>query len=1350
MAAFFTDFPSLPQFDATGDACSLSQKWLKWKDRFELYIEAVGVEKDERKWAIFLHLAGPKVQEIFKTLSDTGTDLETAIEKLDEYFLPKRNIAFERHVFRQAKQEDSERLDNYVTRLRQLAETCDYEDNTDDMIRDQIVDKCKSTRLRRRFLREGDLNVDKCLELGRLMETVESQASEMENGQSQNVSQVSTHFQRGRGRYRSNIVINCYRCGVHGHIAKNCHVARDIDCRKCGKLGHLARACRSKDTAPDATRHNRGRSTARGSASYRSRDAAPSRTSANWRSGRNVNFVSGKDTLYRTSQDNLEDTEDEFIFSMTDSKCGEKVPVMVGNLKTEMCVDSGAGVNIANSELCKKMRRRGCVLEATKKKLFAYGSKTPLNVQGKFKTTVTCGTQTVEAVFIYVPGDGHSLLGRNTASELGVLKIGINVIGSDSEQLEEEFKDCFEGVGKLKDFQLKLHIDSSVRPVAQPTRRVPFHMRKQVEQKIKELLDLDVIEEVKGPSPWVSPLVVVPKSSTDIRICVDMRLANRAVIRERHPIPTMEEILHDMNGSTVFSKLDIRMAYHQIELDSTSRQITTFTSHVGLFQYKRLMFGINAAPEMYQHIISQTLQGCEGVKNLSDDIIVHGKNKEEHDARLRSVLQRLRESGLTLNKSKCKFNMKKLVFFGHVFTDKGVKPEESKVQAIINARRPDSPSEVRSFLGLVNFSARYIPDMATIAEPLRRLTHSKQTWKWEEEQENAFNALKRRLASTEVMAYFSTEAETRIIVDASPVGLGAILTQQQQDGSYQPVIYASRTLTDTEKRYSQTEKEALAVVWGCERFQIYLLGSRFELITDHKPLEVIYSTKSKPCARIERWVLRLQPFEFTVKYKPGPTNAADALSRLTQTDSPNEENEGDDYIRYVMQHSIPKAFYMEEIQKATEEDEELCGVMRHLQNSHEDKYKGVYKKDITEMSVCDDIVLKGTRIVMPESLRNRTLKLAHETHQGIVRTKQLMREKVWWPSLNKDIEKLISTCHVCQVLSDHDMRPEPMRPTELPSRPWEHISIDLCGPFPTGENLLVVVDYYSRWPEVGLLKSTNTQSVIKALDKIFARHGLPDKLTSDNGPQFRSEEFREFLQRNAIQHRKTTPYWPQANGEVERMNRSILKAIRAANLEKKNWRSELQNFLLAYRTTPHATTGKSPAELLMNRKLRTKLPVVLETVKNSDVKLKDSSMKTKGKEYADTVRKAEKSTISVGDKIILRQKHENKLSPKFNPIPYTVVEKKGNAVTLRSMDNQNILRNSSQMKKYSCASSDNDNVPQTLDLSDPGETTLAETSPSEVNTEGDDSNDIDPRRSERIRTKPCKLADYELYLLMDT
>jgi hypothetical protein len=160
--------------------------------------------------------------------------------------------------------------------------------------------------------------------------------------------------------------------------------------------------------------------------------------------------------------------------------------------------------------------------------------------------------------------------------------------------------------------------------------------------------------------------------------------------------------------------------------------------------------------------------------------------------------------------------------------------------------------------------------------------------------------------------------------------------------------------------------------------------------------------------------------------------------------------------------------------------------------------------------------------------------------------------------------------------------------------------------------------------------------------------------------------------------------------------------------------------------------------------------VVLETVKNSDVKLKDSSMKTKGKEYADTVRKAEKSVISVGDKIILRQKHENKLSPKFNPIPYTVVEKKGNAVTLRSMDNQNILRNSSQMKKYSCASSDNDNVPQTLDLSDPGETTLAETSPSEVNTEGDDSNDIDPRRSERIRTKPCKLADYELYLLMDT
>ncbi|CAC5372111.1 unnamed protein product [Mytilus coruscus] len=295
------------------------------------------------------------------------------------------------------------------------------------------------------------------------------------------------------------------------------------------------------------------------------------------------------------------------------------------------------------------------------------------------------------------------------------------------------------------------------------------------------------------------------------------------------------------------------MGFHQVELEPESRNITTFTTHVGLFRYKRLMFGISCAPEMYQQCIKMALEGCAGQRNISDDIIVYGCTQQEHDERLNKVLDRMREKGLRLNKDKCKFNMDKMTFMGHVLSAKGISPEKSKVEAVTSARNPKTASEVRSFLGLVNYCGRYIPDFSTVSAPLRELTRAKTKWIWSSRHQDAFDELKRLLA-----------------IDASPVGLGAILSQKQSDGNFRPVTFASRTLTDVEQRYSQTEREALAVVWGCERFHLYLYGKEFILVTDHKPLEVIYSPKSKPPARIERWAMRLQPYTFKVKYKPGP------------------------------------------------------------------------------------------------------------------------------------------------------------------------------------------------------------------------------------------------------------------------------------------------------------------------------------------------------------------------------------------------------------------------------------------------------------------------------------------------
>ncbi|CAC5425334.1 unnamed protein product [Mytilus coruscus] len=292
-----------------------------------------------------------------------------------------------------------------------------------------------------------------------------------------------------------------------------------------------------------------------------------------------------------------------------------------------------------------------------------------------------------------------------------------------------------------------------------------------------------------------------------------MRRTNEAVVREKYPIPTVEEILQDLNQSKVYSKLDIKWAFHQIELSQESRDITAFMTHQGLFRYKRLMFGISCAPEMYNKIIHQALGGLPGVNSIYDDIIVHGKSEEEHNRNLEQLLCRLLEKGLTLNIDKCQFNMERIEFMGHILSEHGIGVSDSQLQAIKEARKPQTVTEVKSFMGLVNFTGRFIPNLATIAEPLNRLMKKNKPFNWGPEQDDAFEKLKQCLANNTNLAYFDINADTQVIADASPVGLGAVLVQKQGD-SHKIICYASRSLSEIERRYSQTEKEALGLVWA--------------------------------------------------------------------------------------------------------------------------------------------------------------------------------------------------------------------------------------------------------------------------------------------------------------------------------------------------------------------------------------------------------------------------------------------------------------------------------------------------------------------------------------------------------
>lgn len=1011
------DVKPLPPFDPTSEPSSLSQRWRTWKRRFETYLVAVNVTDDKQKRALLLYQAGQETQDLFETFSDTGTDYETAIDKLDAYFNPKKNVDFEVFQFRQATQREDETVDQFVTRLRKLSVTCEFADLNKEL-KSAVIQHCKSKQLRRWALREEDLTLDKLTSKARALEASEQQAKGMEESMAtsetvhrlgqRSKKQLGESYQGKQALPQNSMSSNqCRKCGLNWpHTNGPCPAAGKI-CRACGKPNHFAKMCLSK----------------------RAREVKPTASQGGRRS--QVHQVRVQPEIQPTSSN--ESSDDEYLFTLgrDGDKKVPKITVTVNGVPIDMMIDTGASTNIMDEAAFVKLEPME--LQPTTSQIFSYGSDSRLSVLGKFQASVKAHGKTVTTTIHVVPGAHGSLLSYTTAVALGVVDVRVNAI-TIADQMAKKFPDVFDGIGKLRNFEVKLHIDQSVRPVAQPARRIPFHLRKKVEAELDKLEEQGIIERVDGPTPWISPLVVIPKKSGEIRLCIDMRMANKAILRERHPTLTVEEITHALNGATVFSKLDLRSGYHQLPLAPESRYITTFTTHKGLRRYTRLNFGTNSASELFQHVISEQIRDIPGVLNVSDDLIVFGTTQQAHDQALEAVVERFASIGLTLNRKKCEISKSSLPFFGFVYSQEGVSLDPTKVKAIQKAQTPSSASDVRSFLGMATFCAKFIPNFSDVTKPLRELTKKNIRFCWHKEHQQAFDHIKELLTSDTVMAYFDRNKATELITDASPWGLSAILAQRTPgcEDDRKIVAFVSRSLSAVEQRYSQTEKEALAIVWAVERLHLYLCGGHFTLITDCKPIELILSNpKSKPPARIERWNLRLQEYNFTVAHTKGVDNPSDFLSRHPCPDtSKHQEKAASAYVSFISAHAVPKAMSIDEIKEATKEDitlQRLVQVIRSGKQTHADRFIDLDADQVVELkllikirhelTVEDDgnIILKGTKIVLPSTLRSRAIKIAHEGHQGIVKTKQLLREKVWFPGIDKEVQRVVGECMACQA-----------------------------------------------------------------------------------------------------------------------------------------------------------------------------------------------------------------------------------------------------------------------------------------------------------------------------------------------
>ncbi|XP_064469786.1 uncharacterized protein K02A2.6-like [Ornithodoros turicata] len=934
------------------------------------------------------------------------------------------------------------------------------------------------------------------------------------------------------------------------------------------------------------------------------------------------------------------------------------VRVNIVPVSTQALIDTGSSVNLVDAETFQKIQLKSDLeLTTTSTQYFAYGSHANLPIIGKFKTEIHVGDKRQPAEVAVVNKVAENIIGYETADVLGIIKITLNINAEQTLDPQEEFPQLFQGMGKLKDLQVHLHVDPSVTPVAQH-RRIPLHIRKAVEEKLKELEDGDIIEKVSGPTPWMSPLVIVPKpGKEEIRLCLDMREPNKAIKRERHVMPTIDDIICTVSGAKMFSKLDLRDGHHQLELAEDSRHITTFSAHCGIYRYKRLNFGISSAAEVFQEVIRQVINGVEGVINASDDIIVSGKTIEEHNQRLHLVLQRLSKAGLVLNAKKCVFRRTSLKFFGLLFTSEGIKPDPEKVKSICRLSQPNDVREIRSFLGMVTYCARFLPRLAQVVEPLRQLTKKGVEFAWTARHSDAFNEAKKLMSEERKLAYFDPSHKTELTVDAGPKGVGAILSQVTRKNKSRVIAYHSRPLSPVEQRYSQIERELLAILSAITHFHLYLYGPPFSVQTDHKPLvSILQNSRCMVSARMERMLLKLQQYTFQVRHIVGSSNPADFLSRNVVEDNELKETAVEEYVNHIAQQACPKALTLELIEEATKNDAILSKLSEVLQtkpcsNSSWTQEISPFKAIANELSVtAKGAILRGNRLVIPESLQKKVIQLAHRGHMGIRKTKQLLREKVWFKGIDRAVENAVKTCIPCQAVVQENIR-TPIIMTKLPEGPWQNLALDFAGPFPDGQYLLVLVDEYSRFPVIRTLKSLDTDRVTKALRDIFTLFGMPVKVKIDNGPPFSGYKFKYFMADLGIHHHLITPLWPEANGEVERLMRTINKTARAANTDGRDWKIELEHFLLNYRATTHSTTGKSPGELHFGRRMRTCIPEVRTPVCDAEVRRKDEEMKQKCKTDAEKRKTIRPLELQEGDKVLVKEKKKNKLSPAYNPNP---------------------------------------------------------------------------------------------------
>ena len=835
----------------------------------------------------------------------------------------------------------------------------------------------------------------------------------------------------------------------------------------------------------------------------------------------------------------------------------------------------------------------------------------------------------------------------------------------------------------------KLEPHSIVTTTDVPIKLKPYKLSKEhsdiLKQEIISLLEKDLI--IPSHSPWSFPVLLVQKKNGKYRMCIDYRRLNEITIKDSYALPFIDELVSSVKGAKIFSALDLYSGYHQIPMNPTDIEKTSFTTKFGNYNFKVMPFGLTNAPATFQREMNRILLPLIGncLFVYIDDIVIYSKSLEEHLQHLTEVFKIFEKYNLSLNLQKCKFFKTEVEVLGHVLTPNGLKTIPSKVQKIALWDNPRDINELRSFLGLASYYRKFIQNFSIIADPLFKLLKKNQPYNWTDKCTEAFEEIKQYLLSDPILSYPDFDNEFIIRTDASTKGIGGVLLQMEEDKLEHPICCISRTLSPAEKNYSVTDLEGLAIIHSIKKFRPYIISNKkpIKLITDHKPLLGLFKRSIPNNNRHARWIEEFNKYRINLVYEKGKRNVfADALSRLPSKDSNSIIN----CINAILADFNPKDLDLPE------------GITKYFTKNYQIVDNVLYYKK-------NDLYLK---VIQKDADKKDIINRAHQVgHEGAEKTTNRILNSYYWPGIWNDVRMWVKSCPRCQLC-----RPRPFpKSTENNITPLEapftRVGLDIIGPLPTTKNgnnyIITLVDYFTKWVEAKAIPNQKSEEVIKFLTDVISRHGPPEIIITDNGSSFISDITKMMIDLYGTWIHYVSPHHPESNGMIENRNREIGKILRLLINNEQEWDECLPSALWALRTTKNSKTKFSSFELLYGRKdtwpLEVMFPDIYKDPNETEEEyifrrfLRHQKWVQQATEYSDHANKywehrigfnkALRKTYKPGDYVMIRLIGRSKLDPYFYG-PFKVVNKqKFNTLVLEDPQTGKLLERNVHIKKCS-------------------------------------------------------------------